>query len=67
MTYDETISFNTNLHSFETRPSGLTRDPADPELEPGGVNEKIGKDMTRRPGKIRLQSIDFFFTKMTPF
>jgi hypothetical protein len=48
MTYYETISFNTNLHSFETRPGGSTRDPADPELEPGGVNEKIGKVMTRQ-------------------
>jgi len=43
-----------NTHSFETRPGGRsTRDPADPELEPGRVEEKIGKVMnwlTRRPG-----------------
>jgi hypothetical protein len=35
------------LHSFEIRPSGLTWDSADPELEPGWVEKKIEKVMTR--------------------
>jgi polyphosphate kinase len=33
-----------HLHySFETRPGRSTRDPTDPGLEPGRVEEKIGK------------------------
>jgi hypothetical protein len=37
---------HTHTHTFETRP-GPTRDPANPRLEPGRFNEKIGKVMTR--------------------
>jgi hypothetical protein len=39
----------------------LTRDPADPGLEPGQVEEKIGKEKTwcdpaTRPGKTQLKT-----------
>jgi hypothetical protein len=57
------------FHIFETRPGGSTRDLANLGLEPGWVDEKIGKIMTRCdpadpagwPGKIRLQPVDFCF------
>jgi hypothetical protein len=39
----------------------LGPNPPDPGLEPGRVEEKIEKVMTRRPGKTRLQPVDFFF------
>jgi len=43
------------FQSFETRPGGSTRDPADPGPEPGRVDEKTGEGKTRcdppgRPG-----------------
>jgi hypothetical protein len=46
----EKVAMYTLDHSFETRPSGSIRDPADPRLEPGRVEEKIEKEKTRRPG-----------------
>jgi len=33
-------------YSSETRPGKLTRNPADPGLESGRVEEKIGKEKT---------------------
>jgi len=53
------------------RPGGSPRDPADPGLEPGRVEKKQEKSwsgVTRQNlVKTRLQPIDFFLTKMTPF
>jgi hypothetical protein len=34
-------------YSFKIRPGGSTRDPADPGLESGRVEEKTGKEKTR--------------------
>ena len=34
-------------HSFETRPGRSTRDPTNPGLERGRVEEKIGKVMNQ--------------------
>jgi hypothetical protein len=34
-------------HNFETRPGRSTRDPTDPELKRGRVEEKIGKVMNQ--------------------
>jgi hypothetical protein len=49
----------------------VTRDLADPGLEPGRVEEKIGEEKTRLTltlSKTRLQPIDFyFFTKTMSF
>jgi hypothetical protein len=44
----ETTQFqrHCSFHSFETRPGGSTRDPDDSRLEPGRVQEKIGKEKT---------------------
>jgi len=57
------------LHSFKTRPGGSTRDPADPGLEPGRVEEKTGKEKIRcepadpaRPGqKLSCNPLTFVF------
>jgi len=35
------------IYSFETQPGGSIQDPANPKLELGQVEEKIGKFMTR--------------------
>jgi hypothetical protein len=45
----ETTQFqrHCSFHSFETRPGGSTRDPAESRLEPGRVQEKIGEEKTR--------------------
>jgi len=40
------IIHHISIHSFETRPGGSTRDPADPGLELGRVEEKIGEGKT---------------------
>jgi hypothetical protein len=58
-------------HNFETWLDGSTRDPANPELESGRVEEKIGKEKIRynvvdpaRPGqKLGCNSLtfDYFF------
>jgi len=46
----EKVALYTLDHSFETRPNGSTRDPADPRLKPGRVEEKIEEEKTWQPG-----------------
>jgi hypothetical protein len=61
----------TEKHSFETRPDESIRDPANPGLEPGWVEEKIEKEKTRydpvdpaRPGqKSGCNPLTFFLLK----
>jgi hypothetical protein len=36
-----------SYYSFETRPGGSTRDPTDPRLKPGRIEEKIGGGKTQ--------------------
>jgi hypothetical protein len=55
-------------HNFETRLGGSTWDPANPGLEPGRVEEKMGEGKTRcdlaRPGQdpvANLLTFVFFF------
>jgi hypothetical protein len=61
------------FHSFETRPGGSIRDPANLGLEPGRIDEKIWKVMTRSirrvdPAKPGYNPLIFvFFIKTTPF
>jgi hypothetical protein len=52
----------------------LTRDPADPRLEPGQVEEKTGEEKARcdsvdpaTRSKTRLQPVDFFLLKRHRF
>jgi hypothetical protein len=49
----------------------LTWDPADPELEPGRVEEKTGKEKTRSDSATRLTQQDplifIFFIETTSF
>jgi hypothetical protein len=47
-----------SYYSFETWPGGLTRDSADPRLEPGRIEEKIGEGKTRCDPVTRLTRQD---------